>query len=192
MALPIFPDLPSMEWNNKKKPNWNVTVKKSGTGKRKSMTTQAYTHWELTMSFRCLDQAQIEKAAGFFSMIKGPLTPFLWKDMDDYKQEKVRIGAGNGENKEFQLLRNLGGYYVEPILDIIPGTLTVYADNTPIAVSSETDGWTVLATAPPMGSIVTATFEYYWRVAIAGDCPAWENFWYGFYKLNSFTLETVR
>lgn len=192
MALPIFPDLPSMEWNNKKQPIWNVTVKRSGTGKRKSLTTQAYTHWELSMSFRCLDQEQIEKAAGFFSMIKGSLTPFLWKDMEDYKQEKVRIGAGNGENTGFQLVRNLGNYYVEPVLDIVPGTLTVYVADEPTAVTLDTDGWVDFAEPPPMGAIITASFEYYWRVAVVDNCPTWENFWYGFYKLNSFTLETVR
>lgn len=192
MALPIFPDLPSMDWNNTKKPVWNVTVKKSGTGKRKSMTTQAYTLWKLTMSFKCLDQTQIEKAAGFFSMIKGAYSPFLWRDMEDYRQKNVRIGLGNGENTGFQLVRNLGGYYVEPITDIAPGTLTVYVDDEPTTAILDTDGWIDLANAPPIGAVVTATFEYYWRVAVADDCPDWANFWYRFYQLNTFTLETVR
>ena len=189
MSLPIFPNLPTMAWNNSKIPDIDVITKKSGTGKRKSMTTRAYPEWKLTMAFTCLNQEEIEKLAGFILMVGCQLSPFLWKDMEDYKQEKVRIGIGNGANTGFQLIRNWGNYYVEPVRDIVEGTLTVYADNIPVAATLEEDGWIELANPQP-GKIITASFEYYWRVAFE-EIPDWSLFWYDFYRTKSFSVVTV-
>lgn len=191
MSLPLFPYFPSMAWNSTKTQSWDVVIKKSGTKKRKTMTTQAYPDWTLKCSYTCLDDDEISQLAGFFAKVKGQLSPFLWKDFEDYKEINSRIGAGDGGNKEFQLLRHYAGYYVEPIYDVINETLTVYVDGVSVPYVLGDDGLITLTTAPALGKIVTASFEYYWRVAFDDDIT-WENFWYGYYKLNTIKLVSAR
>lgn len=190
MSLPIFPQLPSMAWNNKKYHRWDVKVKKPAKGKRKTMTNQAYPEWVLEMSFTCLNQMEVEKMVGFIGMVKGQLSPFLWKDMEDYKQTNVRIGMGNGENTGYQIIRNWGDLFIEPVYDIVPGSLAVFVDGQLSSFTLEEDGWIILTEPPETGAIITASFEYYWRVAFE-DLPDWQNFWYGFYSTNSFTVVSV-
>lgn len=192
MSLSIFPSIPTMAWNSKKIQRWNtVVVQKSGNGRRKSLCRQTYPEWEIQCSYTALDDDAVEQAAGFFAMVRGQHQPFLWLDSEDYRETAVRIGTGNGTAKQFQLLRNLGDFFVEPARDIVSGTLTVYVDDDSVPAALGDDGLVALTVAPAVGTIVTATFQYYWRVAFADDID-WDNFWYGFYKLNTIKLVTVR
>lgn len=192
MSLPIFPYFPSMDWDSSKTQSWDVVIKKSGSKKRKTMTTQAYPQWTIKCSYNALNDYEVEQAAGFFAKVRGQLSPFLWKDFEDYKQEKVRIGTGDGANKDFQLLRNYAGTYVEPIYDVIPGTLIVYADDISVSFELGNDGLVTLGAAPITGTVVTATFEYYWRLAFDDADITWGNFWYDYYKLNTITMVSAR
>lgn len=192
MSLPVFPYFPSMAWDSTKTQSWDVVIKKSGSKKRKTMTTQAYPEWTIKCSYTALSDYEVEQAAGFFAKVKGQLSPFLWKDFEDYKQTNVRIGTGNGTNKNFQLLRNYADDYVEPIYDVVPETLTVYVDGVAVPYTLGTDGLVTLIMPPELGKAVTATFEYYWRVAFDDDGITWDNFWYKYYKLNTITLVSAR
>ncbi|HBR28592.1 MAG TPA: hypothetical protein DD789_04020 [Firmicutes bacterium] len=192
MNLPIFPDLKTMAWNNTKTMRWDTKIQKSGSGRRKTLSRWSYPEWSLECSYTCLDQKEIEEAAGFFAMVRGQHQPFLWKDMEDYREENVRIGVGDGQSVGFHLVRNYANLFVEPVGDILLETLEIYVDDESAEVSVEDGGWVELATPPASGAIVTATFEYYWRVAFADDELDWANFWYSFYKLNKVGLVTVR
>ena len=192
MSLEIFPELTSMAWNNEKIQRWDgVYVQKSGNGRRKSLCTQPYPEWELQCSYKCLDQEQIRKAAGFFAMVRGKHQPFLWKDTEDFSQTKVRIGNGDGTKTGWQLVRNFGGYFVEPVRDIVSGTLHLYADAAEIACSLGSDGWVTPNVAPAQGAVITASFEYYWRVAFKDSELTWDNFWYNFFELKTISMVTV-
>lgn len=192
MSLPIFPALPSMAWDSQKTARWSTKIQKYGSGKRKSLSQWAYPEWDIECSYTCLNPAEIEQAAGFFNLVRGKFQPFLWKDPEDYKQTKVRIGTGNGVNTDFQLLRNLANLYVEPVRDVVAGTLVVYAEDSLITVTLGADGWITTATPPAEGAVITASFEYYWRVVFDSDELNWTNFWYNYYKLNKITVVTVK
>lgn len=190
MSLAIFPVLPSMDWDSVKTQSWDTTIQKYGSGRRKAMSKVAWPTWKIECSFKALDPDDIEKAAGFFGMVRGALTPFLWLDPEDYQETGTRIGAGTGETAEYQLLRNLGGYYAEPVLDVVPNTLVVYADGVPVAFTLGDDGKVSLSATS--GAAITADFKYYWRVAFSDDDMEMSNFWYNFYKLNKFSVVTVK
>lgn len=192
MNLPIFPDLKTMAWNNTKTMRWDTAVQKYGSGRRKTLSRWSYPEWVLECQYTCLNDAEIKQAAGFFAMVRGRHQPFLWKDTEDYKEENVRIGVGNGQQTQFQLLRNYAGLYVEPVRDIVDGTLEVFVDDEPSEVILEEDGIIKFALPPAAGKIITASFEYYWRVAFDDDELDWENFWYGFYRLRRVRLVSVR
>jgi uncharacterized protein (TIGR02217 family) len=192
MDLPIFQSPPSMAWNNAKTQSWETKIQKYGSGKRKTLSRWSYPEWTLECSYTCLDQEEIEYAAGFFAMVRGQHQPFFWLDMEDYHQEKVRIGVGDGINTGFQLVRNFKDLFVEPVYGVVNGTLQIFADAELINAPLKEDGWVEFMIPPASGKIITATFDYYWRVAFESDDFDWTNFWYGFYKLNKIKLVTAR
>lgn len=193
MSLAIFPSLQSMEWKNSKTQRWEgVYVQKSGNGRRKSLCTQAYPEWEMECSYACLSQEEVEKAAGFFAMVRGSHRPFLWKDTEDFSQTNVRIGVSDGTVMGWQLLRNYGGYFVAPVRDIVDGTLVMFADGVEFDCVLGVDGWVTPTVAQPADAVITASFEYYWRVAFNDSELTWENFWYNYYSLKEISLISVR
>lgn len=192
MSLPIFPILPTMAWNSQKLQRWDTQIQKSGSGKRKALSRWTYPEWGIECSYTCLSIKDIERVAGFFALVRGQFQPFLWKDPEDYKQTKVRIGTGNGVNRDFQLLRNLADLYVEPVRDIVDGTFMVYVNDIPVAASIGSDGWITTAVPPVQGTVVSATFEYYWRVVFDDEELSWSNFWYNYYKLKKIAVVTVK
>lgn len=192
MTLPIFPYLQSMDWNTKKTQKWNTIVKKSGSNKRKAMTNWAYPEWMIDCSFVALDPYQVEQVAGFLGTVKGQLIPFLWLDMEDYKQSGTVFGQGDGTTQRFQLLRSWAGMFYEPVTDIVDGSLIVYQGENRTSVTLEDDGMVYFSTPPLIGVKLSADFHYYWRVALADDDLDWDIFWYNLYKLNKFKVVTVR
>mgnify|MGYP000844257547 CR=1 FL=1 len=191
MSLPIFNCPPSVAWNSSKTPKFKTIIQKYAGGRRKALSRQAYPEWEIDIDLTQLDPEEYEYTIGFFLSVRGRFGAWLWKDLEDYKQTKVQIGVGDGVTTGFQLLRNWRDLFVEPVLDIVPGTLTVYVDDVAVAVTLGDDGW-VEITAPPEGAIVTASFEYYWRVAFADDENTWVNLFTDLYNLKSVKLVTVK
>ena len=192
MSFPVFPILPSMEWNSKKTQRWNTKVQKTGSGKRKAMTTWSYPEWLIQCSYKALSEKEIERVAGFCAVVRGGLQPFLWLDPEDYQQTNVYLGSGDGEKTEFQLLRNFDDIYVEPIRDVVLGSLQVFCNGKAVMHELLQNGGINMAAPPAKGARVTASFQYYWRVAFEDDALEWNNFWYGYYKLNQIKLVTVR
>lgn len=192
MSYDIFPDLPSMEWKIKKSQHWNTVVQKSGSGRRKTLSLLSYPDWGIALKYLCLNQHEIEQLVGFFAMMRGRHQPFLWLDPDDFEQTGVKIGIGDGVTTGFQLLRDLAGYAVDPVLDIVPGTLTVYVDGAATPVDLEDDGWIELTAPPDPGSEITADFQYYWRVAFDDDDMEWTTIIDRYYETGRFKLVTVK
>jgi uncharacterized protein (TIGR02217 family) len=191
LSLPVFSSPATMAWSSTKTQIWDTKIQRHGNGRRKTLARWLYPEYEINCSYTCLNQAEVDYVAGFFGIVRGQAFPWLWKDPEDFRQTKVQIGIGDGANTGFQLLRNLSGLFVEPVSDIVPGTLLVFVNDTSVSATLGDDGW-VTINAPATESIVTATFEYYWRVAFADDEMTWENFWYSFYKLKSVKLVTVK
>jgi uncharacterized protein (TIGR02217 family) len=189
MSLAVFPELPTMAWDSLKRQRWDTKVQKYGNGGRKTLSRQAYPEWIIECAYTCHDANDTKKAFGFFAMVRAGYQPFLWKDPEDYHEESVVIGSGDGIRCDFQLIRKFDIYAVEPVRDIVPGTLHIFEDENPATVTLEEDGWVIFEN-PPSG-IITATFDYYWRVAFDQDSMDYANFWYNFYKLNKITLVTT-
>jgi uncharacterized protein (TIGR02217 family) len=192
MSYPVFVSPPTMAWNSTKTQKWNTKIQKSASKRRKTLSRQSYPEYELDCTYTCLDTAEVDYVAGFFAKMHGQAGTFLWKDDQDYKCDKTWIGTGDGSTTGFQIVRSLEGQFFEPVLNIVPGTLKVFVDNVQVSEILGDDGWDVLAAAPAAGSIITASFEYYWRVAFAKDEMEWENFWDRFYRIKSVKLVTVK
>lgn len=191
MALAIFPEMP-IGWNSTKTIKWETKVVKSASGKRKAMTSIAYPEIEIESSLVGLTQQQIEAVGGFVCLRRGRLEPFLWKDPEEYKVENLQIGIGSGAKSEFQLFRLFGGFKL-PVTDVVDGTLAVYLNGTATTAYTLEEGGVVKFNATPQtGRAISASFEYYWRVAMADDGLTSEVQFLDINKISTLRLVTVR
>lgn len=189
--MQIFPDLPGQDFGSKKTQRWDVKVQKSGGKKRKAMTSQVYPEWEIEVAYKALTKENTDKIMGFFGAVKGPLTPFLWRDLEDYQENGVRLGLGDGMNSNFYLIRNVGGYMADRVFDVVSGTLKVYVNGAPAEYTPGADGLVSLNTAPDAGTVISADFEYYWRVCFAEEYAESVNIFYDLYENKKIRLVTV-
>lgn len=131
--------------------------------------------YDAGMGLRSLDD--LEALVAFFEARRGPLHAFRWKDWADWKSSRPslpttpvdqRLGFGDGVNKAFQLRKRYlsGPYdYYRAILKPVFGTVTVALADDPrvegeeFTVNHET-GVVTFVTAPDIGALVTAGFEF--------------------------------
>ena len=192
MSLRVFPVTTNMEFNSKKTEIWDdVVVKTTASGRRKTLSRRAYPDWAIQVKFTGLDDAQIENIAGFIAQQRGEFQEFLWLDPVDFQETAVRIGTGDGSTKRFQLVRNLADKFVFPVTDYVVGSEIVYVNGVAVTVLSVTDGLVTLASAPALNSVVTATFQYYWRVAFDGSKYSWVDPFFNLYKFETINMVTV-
>lgn len=190
MTLPICPVLP-VKWGSKKKPVWDTVVKKSGSGKRRTMTNQSYPLWEIEVDLVGLDEDQRKEITAFLYSVKGRLEPFLWWDYEDHQEIKVSLGIGQGSVTDWQLVRRYKTVYTEPVTDLVANTLTVYINDVKVTNYSLLSNGIIRFTTPPTGDI-TASFQYYWRVALDDDDIGWEHAFNNISHVKNFKMVSVR
>ena len=131
--------------------------------------------YDAGLGLRSLDD--VEALIAFFEARQGQLIGFRWKDWGDYKSSLPSaevtsfdqiIGAGDDATLTFQLRKTYasgGVEYYRPIAKLVAGTVRMglsgdaLQEGTEYAVNTAT-GVVTLAFPPPLGSIVTAGFEF--------------------------------
>ena len=182
-----FPDIKSLAWKSTKAQKWDTKIKRTGSGRVRTMTTWQYPQYTITTEFAILTPEEHKQIMGFYAKVKGGTAPFLWLDPEDFEEKGVRLGTG--AQSEWQAVR-LYGDFREPVAYI--ENLKLYANGTPInAVSDKgvirlAQGVTVAPT-----SIITADYTYYWKVMFSGDYTD-EIIYKDIFKSKSFKLVTVR
>lgn len=192
MSLLIFPNR-KVKWNSKKTPSWNSTVVTLGRGRRKSITNRAYPSWEISVNFTGITQREYEEILGFLCNVGAGA--FLWYDHEDHRQINVKVGQGDGQKTDFQLLRYWGGTrnnnlsFAEPVTDVDEDTLRVYVEGQQVTnFKLKEDGIISFNTAPQ--GLIQADFIYYWRVALDGDV-SFEAVYRNFYETGTLKLVSV-
>jgi uncharacterized protein (TIGR02217 family) len=132
-------------------------------------------HYDAGVGLRSLDD--VEALLAFFEARQGQLHGFRWKDWADYKScpasrvvayDDQPIGAGDGVQTQFQLHKiylSGGVSYARPVTKPVLGTVKagVQGHHRAEAVDFEVDlqtGIVSFGTAPPVGALVTAGFEF--------------------------------
>lgn len=128
------------------------------------MTYQALPGWTFTITFPGLTSEEKDDLFAFFAMVKGSLTPFYYKDAENYKCKNVVL-AKNSDGS-YQLVASIHGQQ-EPIY--YADNLHVYVDGVEQGDTSYTldCGAIVFTNAPADTAKVTASYEYYWYVKFA-------------------------
>ena len=132
-------------------------------------------HYDAGAGLRSLDE--LEALVAFFESRRGQLYGFRWKDWADHKSCRPsqtvghfdqEIGRGDGVTKTFQLVKTYASgiqSYTRPIEKPVAGTVIVAIAGDPkvanveFTVNVETGGLS-FTTAPDIGALVTAGFEF--------------------------------
>ena len=114
---------------------------------------------------------QVVELIAFFRARLGRAYGFRFKDWTDHQALAQPLGTGDGTTSAFQLVKRYasgGEVTTRTIAKPVAGTVKIYRDGV-----QATSGWSVnsstglvtISTAPAIGVIVTADFEF--------DVPAW-------------------
>ena len=147
-------------------PEFATTVVATGSGheKRNVNWSGARGRWDVASGLK--KQAQIDELIAFFRARRGKAYGFRFKDWTDYQALAQTLGTGDGSTRTFQLVKRYasGGEVVtRTIAKPVAGTAKLYRDGVQAA-----SGWSVntatglitFTTAPAIGVIVTADFEF--------------------------------
>ena len=136
----------------------------SGHEQRNANWSAARGKWNVASGLK--HQTQLNTLIAFFRARKGRAYGFRFKDWTDYCATGQVIGAGDGTNKSFQLIKTYtsgAGSEARTIKKPVQGTVVPY-----LVGVKQTSGWSVdtttgiltFITAPTQGVAVTADFEF--------------------------------
>lgn len=159
-----FPE--SIAFNSSSILEFNTTIIKAKNGYE-----QRNINWNSNkMKFNIINgiktKAELDELITFFRNVKGAGYGFRFKDFTDYQAENQYIGVGNGEIKEFQLIKayrisdNI--VYYRKITKPVISTVRVFIND----IESKdfnidlTTGLITLNTVPEIDSTIKASFEF--------------------------------
>lgn len=139
---------------------------------------------------------ELQTLVGFFCKQKAASNAtFLFDDPTDDQVTNQGIGFGDGTSTSYQLLRTwsssfYGGLFTEPITQ--PDAIAaVYVNGVSVPYSLGANGVVTLASPPLAGTLVSATFSYWWPVKFTDDTEEFENFMYQLWSAKKIQLESV-
>lgn len=159
-----FPE--SIAFNSSSILEFNTTIIKAKNGYE-----QRNINWNSNkMKFNIINgiktKTELDELITFFRNVKGAGYGFRFKDFTDYQAENQYIGVGDGETKEFQLIKayrvsdNI--VYYRKITKPVISTVRVFIND----IESKdfnidlTTGLITLNTAPEIDSTIKASFEF--------------------------------
>ena len=91
MAL-IFPlNARKVKWSSSVDQSWTVNEQVTASGKRRALSYQTLPSWSFKIDFPALSGSERDRLFAFYFQCQGSLTPFFYKDAEDYKAEKIRL-----------------------------------------------------------------------------------------------------
>lgn len=159
-----FPE--SIAFNSSSILEFNTTIIKAKNGYE-----QRNINWNSNkMKFNIINgiktKAELDELITFFRNVKGAGYGFRFKDWTDYQAENQYIGVGNGETKEFQLIKayrvsdNI--IYYRKITKPVISSVEVFINNiesTDFNIDLTT-GLITLNTVPEVNTSIKANFEF--------------------------------
>ncbi len=136
----------------------------SGYEQRNSKWSQARAKYNVASGVKT--ESQWQNLIAFFRARKGKAVGFRFKDWSDYKGTNESLGVGDDTTTDFQLQKIYSSgtvAFARAIAKPVAGTTKIYVDavlqNSGVTVDTTT-GVVSFATAPAIGTIITADFEF--------------------------------
>lgn len=208
----VFPsDIPGLAWSITRAPRFATRTQQSISGRQLRVVDQPYPIWTWTLTYDFLRDGhdirfgrglgtnhalELYELLGFYTRQQGAFNMFLYDDPSDNSVTNQGIGAGDGSNTRFQLVRTLsapsyGGLFTEPLTQINSTSTTIYVNGAPVPFNFQPYGVVNLASPPAPGALVTATFKYYWPVHFVEDTYEFENWNYQLWLLKKISFESI-
>lgn len=189
MALKKFPqDIIHLSWNSRFKAGWTTTVQESASGRSRTMTNQLYPKWTITEQIRLVDNETADKLLGFYNLVKGQYESFLWYDHSKHHEENQTLQGSAGKYQAVIVTGEFVEYadYIENV--------TVYLNGTEVGTDKYqvSDGVITFSTAPSSTDVVTATYDYWWKVRFASSAIEMTRLFENLNNSGSFSMEVVR
>lgn len=176
-------------YNSSKQQSWDTEVYESASGRYRSLSNQLYPKWKISVLLQPLSDEEARALMGFVAERKGGYEPFLWKDAEDYHETGVTLARIT--STKFQANAKFGTY-VEPVEYI--ENVSVYVNGTKKAANTYTvaDGYITFTSAQASSAVVTADFDYYWKVRFDDDGMGIEHIFDNINRSQRFKVVTAR
>ena len=175
MVLQKFPVAlqSKVAYNSSKQQSWDTEVYESASGRYRSLSNQLYPKWKINVLIQPLTDADARTLMGFVAARKGGYEPFLWKDAEDYHEQGVTLAKIS--NTKYQAVAK-------------------FVDGTKQASSSYTvsNGYVTFGSAPASGAVVTANYDYYWKVRFDDDRMGIDHIFDNINRSQRFKMVTAR
>lgn len=144
----------------------------SGREKRNARWAHARRKWDAGWGIKTL--GALSDVVTFFEERRGRLHGFRWRDRLDHSSAGLgtavtaldqELGTSDGETVEFQLVKHYGTSdpYARPIHKPVAGSVLVALDGDGVSTGyllDVTNGVVTFDSAPPIGAVVTAGFQF--------------------------------
>jgi len=157
-------------------PTFSTDKLSTVSGQEKRLANRAIAIHAYHFAYSNQTRATIDSAKAFFYDRRGDFKAFLFKDWTDYAATASGIGVGDDSTTDFQLVKTYtagSNPYIRTIQYVKSGTLVVYIDGVPKALTSDytvsATGLVTFVTPPANGELITADFEFYVPVRFDGD-----------------------
>jgi uncharacterized protein (TIGR02217 family) len=217
MSNILFPKIRGLAWDIIKNPTFNTEIQESLAGREVRIQNYQNPIWEFTLSYEYLlndprtrdenEQTGLETLVGFFLARGGQFDDFLLNESDltGRQEDSVfsgqPIGTGDGVNKNFQLVRNFGGF-LEACQNPANQAAIIYDNGTvktPTVDYTISNGLVSFTNAPANGHFITADFTFLHRVRFhTGTSRSGKegielsNFYFNLYECREVQLISVR
>lgn len=197
MSNEVYPGdiatMPGLTWNVVRRPTFKTIPQLSVSGKEVRASFMLYPLGEMDLTYsRLLQDSEFAQLIGFYKLRFGPSDSFLLSDPSDNFVTAQLLGTGTGSQNSFTFVRSKGSLFREPV-SAIGGTPLIYLNGvlqTSVGLSFIKNN-VIFANPPPFGVLVTATFNYYWRVRFKDDNLPFNNFAHKLWELKTVTFMRV-
>lgn len=158
-----FPD--SISFNSSTILEFNTTIITSKNGKEYRNVNWNNNKMKFNIVNGIKTKTELNEVIKFFRNVKGKAYGFRFKDWTDFSAVNQQIGIGDGETKEFQLIKTYtinGNTYTRKIKKPVISTIKVFLDGIETNDFSIdlTNGLITFEVAPSDTTIITANFEF--------------------------------
>lgn len=199
MTLQVFPNLPGMAWSLTRSPIWKTGIQTTQSGRELRAGFMSYPLYKWSTTFDVLRTVssllEFQQLIGFYNLMAGSALPFIYYDPDDVLATAQGFGTGDGVTTQFQLVKNLGNIYVEPVgfantgsAFFINGTLQTSG----YAVNSPYNGWITFSSAPGNGLALTWTGTYAYVCRFLSDTVDFSKIYSTIYEAQKLEFMSVK
>lgn len=209
MSSLIFPVVRGVSWTLRRTPIFNTINQKCASLKSVRGRLAQYPIWKFAFTWNYLkrnpndmpDPAltpynDFETLAGWVCARAGQFDNFLIRlsdftqDQSDSTAQGQLIGTGNGSNKIFQLVVNLGSFV--DWVQAPAASPVMYLNGAPTTAFTldQNTGLVTFTSAPGNGVIVSADFSFYHRVTLDADAYDFDALMYQLWNLKQITFVT--